>query len=130
MAGYHGGEMLRKRFMCSIGAVAMAAVMGCADEIDPMFNEVAQVAVFSASGYSVQVGATLQLEGRAVTWGGDRVDERVDRWESSDPSKATVSNTGLVTGVAVGSTDITAIAEGVRSLGRLINVTADDEVVQ
>ncbi|MEX1185855.1 MAG: Ig-like domain-containing protein [Gemmatimonadaceae bacterium] len=122
--------MLRKRFMLSIGAVAMAAVMGCADEVDPMFNEVAQVTVFSASGYSVQVGATLQLEGRAVTWSGDRVDERIDKWESSDPSKATVSNAGLVTGVAVGSTEITATADGIKSLGRLINVTANDGGVQ
>jgi uncharacterized protein YjdB len=122
--------MLRKRFMCGIGAVAMAAVVGCADEIDPMFNEVARVTVFSSSGYSVQVGAQLQLEGRAVTFAGDRVDERIDSWTSSDPSKATVSNTGLVTGVAVGSTEITARADGVSSVGRLINVTTDDGGVQ
>ncbi len=122
--------MLKKTFMLSIGAVALAAVLGCADEVDPMFNEVAQVTVFSASGYTVKVGATLQLEGRAVTWGGDRVDERIDKWESSDPSKATVSNTGLVTGVAVGSTEITATADGIKSIGRLINVTANDGGVQ
>ncbi|MEX0908579.1 MAG: Ig-like domain-containing protein [Gemmatimonadaceae bacterium] len=122
--------MLKKTFMLSIGAVALAAVMSCADEVDPMFNEIAQVTVFSASGYSVQVGATLQLEGRAVTWAGDRVDERISQWVSSDPSKATVSNSGLVSGVAVGSTEITATAEGVTSLGRLVNVTADDGGVQ
>lgn len=122
--------MLKKTFMLSIGAVTLAAVMGCADEVDPMFNEVAQVTVFSASGYAVRVGETLQLEGRAVTWAGDRVDERISLWESSDPSKATVSNSGLVTGVAVGSTDITAIADGVRSLDRLVNVTAGDGTTQ
>lgn len=122
--------MLKKTFMLSIGAVALAAVMGCADEVDPMFNEVAQVTVFSASGYTVRVGETLQLEGRAVTWAGERVDERIDKWESSDLSIGTVSNTGLVAGVAAGSTEITAIAEGVRSLGRLINVTPNDGDVQ
>ena len=122
--------MLKKKFMLSIGAVALAAVMGCADEVDPMFNEVAQVTIFSASGYSVKVGETLQLEGRAVTWAGDRVDERISQWESSDPSKATVSSSGLVTGVAVGSTTITATAEGVKSLGRLVNVTEGDGGVQ
>jgi uncharacterized protein YjdB len=122
--------MLKKTYMLSIGAVALAAVMGCADEVDPMFNEIAQVTVFSASGYTVQVGATLQLEGRAVTWAGDRVDERISQWVSSDPSKATVSNSGLVTGVAVGSTEITATADGVTSLGRLVNVTTDDGGVQ
>lgn len=122
--------MLKKKFMLSIGAVALAAVMGCADEVDPMFNEVAQVTIFSASGYSVKVGETLQLEGRAVTWAGDRVDERISQWESSDPSKATVSSSGLVTGVAVGSTTITATADGVKSLGRLVNVTEGDGGVQ
>lgn len=122
--------MLRKTFIRSIGAVALAAVMGCADEVDPMFNEVAQVTVFSSQGYTVQVGGTLQLEGRAVTWAGDRVDERVSSWASSDPSKATVSNSGLVTGIAVGSTLITATAQGITSLGRLVNVTADDGSVQ
>lgn len=89
-----------------------------------MFNEVAQVTVFSAVGYSVAVGNTLQLEGRAVTWSGTRVDERISSWSSSNPSIATVSSTGLVTGVAVGSTLITARAQGVSSEGRLINVTS------
>lgn len=116
--------MLKMRLMRAAGAVAAAAMLGCADKVDPMFNEVAEVRVFSATGYSVSVGGTLQLEGRAVTWSGTRVDERVSSWSSSQPSIATVSNTGLVTGVAVGSTLITATAQGVTSPGRLINVTA------
>lgn len=122
--------MLKTMFMRSLGAVALAAVLGCADEVDPMFNEVAQVTVFSSLGYSVKVGETLQLEGRAVTWGGERVDERINKWESSTPSVATVSNTGLVTGVSVGSTEITATADGVKSIARLINVTPNDGGVQ
>lgn len=122
--------MLRTLFVRSIGAAALAAVLGCTDEIDPMFNEVAQVTVFSAQGYSVAVGQTLQLEGRVVTWSGDRADERISSWKSSDPSKATVSTTGLVTGVAVGSTEITATAEGVTSIPKLVNVTENDGGVQ
>lgn len=122
--------MLKTMFMRSLGAVALAAALGCADEVDPMFNEVAQVTVFSSLGYSVKVGETLQLEGRAVTWGGERVDERINKWESSTPSVATVSNTGLVTGVSVGSTEITATADGVKSIARLINVTPNDGGVQ
>lgn len=115
--------MLGKMFMRSVGAVVMLVTLGCSQESDPMFNEVAQVTVFSATGYSVAVGRTLQLEGRAVTWGGVRVDERISSWTSSSPSIATVSNTGLVTGIAVGSTDIVARAEGVSSAPRLVNVT-------
>lgn len=115
--------MLRAMFMRSVGAAVMLVALGCSQESDPMFDEVAEVRVFSATGYSVAVGQTLQLEGRAVTWGGVRVDERISSWTSSSPSIATVSNTGLVTGIAVGSTDIVARAEGVSSPARMINVT-------
>lgn len=122
--------MLRKMFVSSAGVLAAAFVVGCSEGTDPKFKEVAQVTVFSAAGYSVVVGQTLQLEGRAVTWEGVRVDERVSSWASSSPSIATVSYTGLVTGVAVGSTLITATAQGVVSQGRLVNVTATPGGVQ
>ncbi|MEO7648536.1 MAG: Ig-like domain-containing protein [Gemmatimonadaceae bacterium] len=122
--------MLRKMFVSSAGVLAAAFVVACSEGTDPKFKEVAQVTVFSAAGYSVVVGQTLQLEGRAVTWEGVRVDERVSSWASSSPSIATVSNTGLVTGVAVGSTIITATAQGVVSQGRLVNVTATPGGVQ
>lgn len=122
--------MLGKMFVKSLGAAVMLLALGCSQESDPMFDEVAQVTVFSATGYSVQVGQTLQLEGRAVTWGGVRVDERVTSWTSTSPSIATVSNTGLVTGIAVGSTDIVATAQGVSSQPRLINVTTSGGGVQ
>jgi uncharacterized protein YjdB len=122
--------MLGKMFVRSLGAAVVALALGCSQESDPMFNEVAQVTVFSANGYSVVVGETLQLEGRAVTWGGTRVDERVSSWTSTSPSIATVSSTGLVTGLAVGSTNIIATAEGVSSPPRLINVTPTGGGVQ
>lgn len=122
--------MLRKMFVSSAAAAALVSMIGCSEGTDPKFKEVAQVTVFSAAGFSVVVGQTLQLEGRAVTWEGVRVDERVSSWASSSPSIATVSNTGLVTGVAVGSTLITATAQGVVSQGRLVNVTATPGGVQ
>ncbi|MGI8617966.1 MAG: Ig-like domain-containing protein [Gemmatimonadaceae bacterium] len=111
-------------FASTAAVAALISLAGCSEKTDPMFNEVAQVTVFSAVGYSVAVGQTLQLEGRAVTWGGTRVDERVSSWKSSNPAFATVSSTGVVTGVAVGSTLITATAQGVASQGRLVNVTS------
>lgn len=45
-------------------------------------------------------------------------------WKSSDTSKATVDNTGLVTGVAVGTTNITATVDGVTSPPLPLTVTA------
>ncbi|HUR91622.1 MAG TPA: Ig-like domain-containing protein [Gemmatimonadaceae bacterium] len=122
--------MLRKMFTGTAVAITLVLAAGCSQESDPMFNEVAQVTVFSAAGYSVAVNSSLQLEGRAVTWGGTRVDDRVTSWASSNPSIATVSNTGLVTGKAVGSTLITATAQGVNSEGRLINVTTTGGTTQ
>ncbi len=122
--------MLRKMFALPAAAAALVLMAGCSEGSDPMFNEVAQVSIFSAIGYSVAVGQTLQLEGRAVTFAGTRVDERVTSWRSSSPAFATVSNSGLVTGVAVGSTLITATAQGISSPGRLVNVTTSGGGVQ
>jgi uncharacterized protein YjdB len=45
-------------------------------------------------------------------------------WKSSDTSKATVSNSGLVTGVAAGTTNITATVDGVTSSPLTLTVTA------
>lgn len=45
-------------------------------------------------------------------------------WNSSDPTKATVDNTGLVTGVAAGTTKITATVDGVTSSPLTLTVTA------
>ena len=44
-------------------------------------------------------------------------------WKSSDPTKATVDNTGLVTGVAVGTTNITATVDGVSSSPLALTIT-------
>lgn len=45
-------------------------------------------------------------------------------WNSSDTSKATVSSTGLVTGVAAGTTNITATVDGVTSPALTLTITA------
>lgn len=46
-------------------------------------------------------------------YGDSRATDPFTVWASSDPTKATVSATGLVTGVASGSTNITALVDGV-----------------
>ena len=48
-------------------------------------------------------------------------------WNSSNPTKATVDNTGLVTGVAVGTTNITATVDGVTSPPLALTVTAETQ---
>ena len=44
-------------------------------------------------------------------------------WASSVPAKATISSTGLVTGVAAGTTNITATIDGVTSAAFVVTVS-------
>jgi uncharacterized protein YjdB len=61
---------------------------------------------------TVVVSQTLQLTGVAKDAQGAVLQGRQLTWTSSDATKATVSSTGLVTGVASGAVTITAGAEG------------------
>jgi uncharacterized protein YjdB len=63
-------------------------------------------------GPSVRVGQTLQLTATARDVNAVVVTGRPVSWTSSNPAVATVSPTGLVTGVAVGAFSITASVDG------------------
>ncbi|MGH7668209.1 MAG: Ig-like domain-containing protein, partial [Gemmatimonadaceae bacterium] len=56
-------------------------------------------------------GGTQQLTVRVLDPNGNQLAGRAVTWTSSDTSKATVSSTGLVTGVATGGLTITATSE-------------------
>src|SRR5437762_4486759 len=68
------------------------------------------------------LGATLQLTATPQDSNSVALSGRVVTWASSAPAVATVSATGLVTGVAAGSTTITATSEG-KSATSTITVT-------
>ena len=72
---------------------------------------VASVSV-SPGAASVAVAATTTLGATARDAGNNILPGRVIAWSSSDSSKATVSPTGVVTGVTKGSVTITATSEG------------------
>ncbi|HVH10525.1 MAG TPA: Ig-like domain-containing protein [Gemmatimonadales bacterium] len=72
---------------------------------------VASVTV-SPTTASVAVGATVQLAATTKDSAGNVLTGRVITWTSSNPALATVSGTGLVTGVGAGSDIITATSEG------------------
>jgi uncharacterized protein YjdB len=72
---------------------------------------VATVTVSPAAA-SVSVGATVQLTATTKDSAGGLLTGRVVTWASSNPAVATVSASGLVTGVAAGSATITATSEG------------------
>ena len=71
---------------------------------------------------SVITGQTFQLHGEALDGDGNVLPNRPLEWSSTQPTIATVNGAGLVTGVAVGQTTISAIGEG-RVGTSLITVT-------
>jgi uncharacterized protein YjdB len=64
------------------------------------------------SSPSVSVGATVQLTATLKDANGTTLVGRVVTWASTNPAAATVSSSGLVTGVAAGTATITATSEG------------------
>src|SRR5947199_6562971 len=72
---------------------------------------VASVTV-SPSPASVQQGATVQLTATHKDANGNPLSGRVISWSSDNAAVATVSGSGLVSGVVVGSATITATSEG------------------
>jgi len=72
---------------------------------------VASVAV-SLAANSIQVGGTTQATATTKDSTGAVLSDRLVSWSSSAPSVATVSSSGLVTGVSAGSVTITATSEG------------------
>jgi uncharacterized protein YjdB len=74
------------------------------------------------SADTIVAGATTQLTATLRDSGGRLVSGKTITWASSNASVATVSTSGLVTGVAPGATTITATADGKSgSAGVLVN---------
>jgi uncharacterized protein YjdB len=72
---------------------------------------VASVTVLPATS-SVAIGQTTQLTATLTDASGNTLSGRVVTWSSSQTSIATVSGTGVVTGVSGGTATITALSEG------------------
>jgi len=73
---------------------------------------VAQVRVAPAAP-SVQQGRTVQLTATALDAGGQPIIGRSVTWNSANPTIASASSTGLVTGIAPGTASVTATIDGV-----------------
>ena len=73
---------------------------------------------------SVTVGQTVQLAATPKDILGNPLAGRTVTWSSSAPSVATVSSSGLVSGVAMGSATISATSGGVAATA-VLTVTAD-----
>jgi uncharacterized protein YjdB len=66
----------------------------------------------SLAAPTIAIGATTQASASITDKDGSVLTGRVVTWSSSNSGVATVSNTGLVTGVSAGSANITGTSEG------------------
>ena len=111
-----------------LSAVALLSfpflLISCGDggSTGPKMEPVASVWVSPSSGV-LDVGQTLSLSATAKDAAGSVLTGRTITWASSDGS-ATVSGTGLVTGMEAGSPTITATCEGKSGIAA-ITVTPD-----
>jgi hypothetical protein len=83
---------------------------------------ISSIAVSSGVVTNLTTGSTQQFSAIAISTDGSTATITSQAtWASSDQSVATISPTGVVTGIAPGQTDITAFYEGVTSTA--INIT-------
>jgi uncharacterized protein YjdB len=76
---------------------------------------VASIAITPAGAQTVFQGLTLQLAATLRDGNGNILSGRPVSWTTSNSAYATVSSSGVVTGVGLGSVQITAESEGVSS---------------
>jgi uncharacterized protein YjdB len=82
------------------------------------------IAITPQSPGSLAVGAALQFTATGTYSDGSTADLTSQvTWTSSDTSVATISEAGLATGIAAGTTEITAALSGVTSLVITLEVT-------
>lgn len=93
------------------GAAALAVLVASCETSDPP-PRVATVSI-SPSAPTIVVGTTQQLAATALAANGDVLEGRTGAWAHQDPAIATVSATGLVTGIAPGATQISYEVEEV-----------------
>jgi peptidoglycan/xylan/chitin deacetylase (PgdA/CDA1 family)/uncharacterized protein YjdB len=84
---------------------------------------VASINVISTNG-SINVGATQQFSALATDQYGMAMSGVVFSWTSSNPAVASVDASGLATGIAAGTVQISASAQGVSSNALSLAVTA------
>jgi alpha-tubulin suppressor-like RCC1 family protein len=92
----------------------LVALASCGDSGDTNTGPPSEVAsvIVSPAQFTLLIGGTQQLTATARDHTGNPVVGNPVTWASSDESVATVSQTGVVTALAVGSTSISATAAG------------------
>jgi uncharacterized protein YjdB len=106
--------------------VVLGAALSCqGDALDPDRSAVASVVVVP-DRVSVGVGSTTQLTAQLRDHAGALLTNRKVVWASKDPTLATVSDAGVVTGVRAGAAQVAATAEGKSAI---VDVTVNPKAV-
>jgi len=79
---------------------------------------------------TVEVGGTTQLNATASDADGNVLGDRSISWSSSSRAVATVSSSGVVTGVSAGLVTITATSEGVSGSASITVTPASVQIVE
>ena len=126
----HGVKSRFSKYLSNAVLLALASLLAtCGGEeattappTPPAPPTVASVVVTPAADTLISLGETVQLGASARDANGNVLSGKTFSWSSSNEEIATVSSSGLVTGVKDGSATITATTDGVAG-------TADIEVV-
>lgn len=105
------GDLTARRASALLLSGALILGLACDSPTAPP-PAVVSVVIDAAPGIDLVPAGTRMLVAIAKDASGATISGRATSWSSSDPSKATVSD-GLVTGVAVGSTTISASVDGI-----------------
>ena len=101
----------------SFAAIVVAAISCKGDSLEPG-GDVASVVIAPRTA-TVAVGASVHLSAEALDASGKALEGRRMAWASSNRTIATVSNDGIVTGVAVGTVQIAASTEGKSAIAEI-----------
>lgn len=101
------GERMLQAFLL----VCLSAAMSCSDATAIVDSGVASVAVTPPAS-TITVGAELPLQAVVQDAAGNTITDAPILWSVRDPNIASVSSSGVVTGLAVGATQVSASAAG------------------
>lgn len=99
------------------------------DTLAPAAGEVESIVVSPAVA-TVAVGASIDLNAQVLNADGSAILDRPVHWASEDETIATVAENGIVTAVAIGSTQVAASTGGRSGLAQVIVTTVPVASVQ
>jgi uncharacterized protein YjdB len=102
----------RQLLASSVQALLLGALISCGGGQDFTKPEPVARVTLNPRTWSLVPGATFQFTAELRGDHDQLVGPRAIVWSSSDPSKVSVSATGVVRGIAPGHASITATAEG------------------